>query len=291
MKNFGGHWTDKKLNAFINYVQAYATILNSVKDKYGWKTIYFDGFAGFGERRKKKSIDPILIDYLPGDEEYEIYQGSVKRVLNLPQKFGFDYYYFIDTNKEYIEKLKILCKQFSKTFHGQIILRHDDCNNQLSLLAGALRKGCYASLILLDPFGMQINWASIKQLKGTRSDIWILVPSGVAINRLLDKKMKLRSAKKLESFFGLPKERIEEIFYKTVENPSLFGSIESVNKVSDPINRIVEIYKQQLNTIWKHVTSEPLILTNSKNCPIFHFIFASNNENGLKIASEIIDLK
>ena len=51
MKKFGGSWTVKKLDAFINYVKAYTTILNSVKKKYNWKTIYFDGFAGYGERK------------------------------------------------------------------------------------------------------------------------------------------------------------------------------------------------------------------------------------------------
>lgn len=244
MKKFGGKWTNKKLDAFINYVKAYAKILNSVKSKFGWETIYFDGFAGFGERKIENPIDPLLIDCFPKEEEYNIYQGSVKRVLSLPEAFGFDYYYFIDKNKEYIAELERLKDQLGSDYYGKVEIRNDDCNNQLVRLASALKKGNYASLILLDPFGMQINWESIKQLAGTRSDIWILVPSGVAINRLLDKKMKLRSVKKLEGFFGLPKERIEEIFYKVETESSLFGEVESVNKINDPINRIVDIYIQ-----------------------------------------------
>jgi len=43
-----------------------------------------------------------------------------------------------------------------------------------------------------------------------------------------------------------------------------------------------------LKEIFKHVTSRPLILKNSKNVPIFHFVFASNNQTALKIASQII---
>ena len=34
---------------------------------------------------------------------------------------------------------------------------------------------------------------------------------------------------------------------------------------------------------------KPLILKNSKNVPIYHFIFASNNNTGLKIANDIIE--
>ncbi len=50
MKNFGGKWTEQKLEAFIDYVKAYLTILNKHKK---WKTIYFDGFAGAAEIIKK----------------------------------------------------------------------------------------------------------------------------------------------------------------------------------------------------------------------------------------------
>ena len=46
-----------------------------------------------------------------------------------------------------------------------------------------------------------------------------------------------------------------------------------------------DVYKRQ---VWKNV-SNPLILKNSKNNPIFHLIFASNNSTGLKIANYIID--
>ena len=40
---WGGQWTEQKLDAFTKYVEAYLTILG--KHEY-WKTIYFDGFAG-----------------------------------------------------------------------------------------------------------------------------------------------------------------------------------------------------------------------------------------------------
>jgi three-Cys-motif partner protein len=160
------------------------------------------------------------------------------------------------------------------------------------LLSHVIKRGKnYASLVLLDPFGMQINWDSISQLKDTRSDIWILVPSGVAINRLLDKKMELKQIDKLEKFFGLPKSEIGEIFYQTGKRSSLFGEINYVRKINDPIPKIIEIYTKQLKTVWKYVTAKPLQLTNSKNCIIFHFIFASNYDIARKIASDIIKSK
>ena len=41
MKKFGGKWTEKKLDAFINYVVGYLKILNKAKEKYNWKTLYY----------------------------------------------------------------------------------------------------------------------------------------------------------------------------------------------------------------------------------------------------------
>jgi three-Cys-motif partner protein len=292
MKNFGGAWTNKKLDAFINYVKAYTKILNTVKGRYGWKTIYFDGFAGCGEIDTENDKCSSRPKGFFDDLNYNLYQGSVARVLNLPRENRFDYYYFIDTNKEYICELNKIKANLADDLKTKVIIRNDDCNNQLTLLSQVIKKGNnYASLVLLDPFGMQINWESISQLKDTRSDIWILVPSGVAINRLLDKKKELKQIDKLEKFFGLPKSEIEEIFYRTGKRSSFFGDVEYVRKIQDPITKIIEIYIKQLKTVWKYVTTKPLRLTNSRNCVIFHFIFASNYDMARRIASDIIKSK
>lgn len=51
---WGGPWTEKKLEAFSKYVWSYLTIMK--KFPY-WKTIYFDGFAGSGTREKQVNSD------------------------------------------------------------------------------------------------------------------------------------------------------------------------------------------------------------------------------------------
>lgn len=104
----------------------------------------------------------------------------------------------------------------------------------------ALRKKdpAYAALIFLDPFGMQINWESIASLFGTRSDVWILIPTGAIVNRLLDKKGELPNLKKLEHFFGLSEEEIRQYFYKVQRVKTLFGEEESTAKVLQPYKRL-----------------------------------------------------
>jgi len=135
---------------------------------------------------------------------------------------------------------------------------------------------------------MQINWESIESFRGTRSDVWILIPTGVIVNRLLDKKAELKYSAKLQSFFGIPEEEIREKFYLVESKQTLFGEEEIVTKVAKPIEKIAKLYVQRLKTIWTHVTEEPLRLNNTRGTPIFHFVFASNNKNAAKIAKQII---
>ena len=135
---------------------------------------------------------------------------------------------------------------------------------------------------------MQINWNSITKLKNTHSDVWILVPTGVIVNRLLDRAGKLVFSEKLESFFGLPIADIKAHFYEEQKVQTLFGEEEIITKVSKPIEKISKLYAERMKTIWNFVTEKPLVLKNRTGAPIFHFVFASNNPTATKIAKQII---
>ena len=280
--DWGGPWTEKKLEAFSKYVWSYLSIMK--KFPY-WKTIYFDGFAGSGTREKKVNTE--LYQQLKiTEEEEKTYKGAAERVLELKDNLSFDFYYFIDKKEESLKKLEV--KLTEKFKNKTIVYRAGDANKQILELAAALKEQNLAALVLLDSFGMQIDWSSIGQLKDTRSDVWILIPTGVIVNRLLDKRGKLKFSKKLESFFGLPIEDIKSYFYREEKVQTLFGEEETITKVSKPIEKIAKLYAERMKTIWKHVTDEPLVLSNRNGVPIFHFVFASNNKNAKKIAKQII---
>lgn len=286
-KTWGGAWTEKKLDAFSKYVWSYLKILNAKKR---WMTIYFDGFAGSGQRSGKKSD---LYEQLSLTKEDEsVYKGAAERVLTLQEGLLFNFYYFIDTNEKSLKKLEEKLNQIPASQKTKLVFRPGDCNHWLDELSKALKTDKYAALILLDPFGMQIDWASITKLKGTRSDVWILVPTGVIVNRLLFKSGKLKHLSKLKSFFGLSEDEIKKEFYKTEQKLNLFGQEdEIVTKVVKPINHIMNLYIKQLKTLWKYVTEEPLRLDNTKGRPLFHLVFASNEPVALKIAKDIIKVK
>ena len=287
---WGNNWTVEKLDAFKKYVEAYLTIMEVHKKKYNWKTLYFDGFAGSGDRsRSNNNIEDTkksrLINFGIEEAETEIYEGAAERVLSLTKKF--DYYYFIDLHEVSLKKLQGKLAPFNVDYRLQF--RLGDANNYLKELAKALKKDKkLKALVLLDPFGMQINWESIELLKDTASDIWILIPSGVIINRLLDRKGDLKNIKKLCSFFGMTEEDIRKEFYTENVSATLFGEIAKIEKKQAPVRKIADLYIKRMNSIWRHVTHEPLIMKNTKNVAIFHFVLASNNSAGLKIAKDII---
>lgn len=284
--SWGGIWTEKKLDAFSKYVASYLKIM---KKQGFWETIYFDGFAGSGSR--KKACDSKLYKTLPiSEEEEKTYKGAAERVLTLPNDLHFDYYYFIDKSGESLNRLRQKLSDIPNTQKVNIQYREGDCNVYLGKLAIAMKNNPnkYASLVLLDPFGMQINWGSIVQLAGTKTDIWILIPTGVIVNRLLDKNCHLKHSVKLQSFFGLSDDEIRDYFYKKQSVNTLFGEQEIVQKITKPIEKISELYIKQLKSIWPYVTGQPLKLVNKKGVPIFHFVFASNNQVAIKIAKDII---
>lgn len=287
---WGGNWTEIKLEAFEKYVNAYLTIMNKQKVKYsGWPTtVYFDGFAGSGirESKLKENEETLFSDYFT-NEETQLYKGAAERVLSLAQKF--DHYFFVDNDKKAITNLEQKLSQLNLVSNNCNFIS-DDVNIQLVKLSEFLDSQ-KAALVLLDPFGMQIDWSSIEILKDNRVDLWLLIPSGVIINRFLDKKGKFQFKKKLESYFGMSKDDIKKRFYDIETVETLFGSIDTINKTNDSISKIAEVYTERLKKVFKSVSEEPLKLYNTKNVPIYHFVFASNNSTALKIAKQIIDKK
>lgn len=295
LSKWGGQWTEEKLDTFAKYVNAYLTIMNNYRNRFNWKLIYFDGFAGSGSRYEEiNSISELLLDLFDDDaincDEINLYQGAAERILSIEQE-GFDYYYFIDKDQSSINKLKDkLTANYVK--NGKLEFRCSDANEEVIRMSKALKANLkFRAMVLLDPFGMQVSWDTIASLANTHTDLWILIPTGVIVNRLLDRKGELKHIETLSSFFGLGEDEIKSFFYKRRVVNTLFGEEEIVTKVSQPIKRIAELYIKRLKTIFAYVTEEPLVMYNTRQTPIFHFAFASNNETAKNIASQIIKKK
>ena len=293
---WGGRWTEKKLETFASYVRAYLVIMNRYRDKFRWKILYFDGFAGTGSRsaieqeKEKEAFINMLGNEQLYTEDLFVYQGAAERVVKLEEEMrGFDFYYFIDCYKENCQKLENKLSGYNTK--GRKVFRIGDANDIIKMLVAAMKKDKkLKSLVFLDPFGMQINWNSIKSLAIDGVDLWVLLPTGVIVNRLLKCDGSLLCPEKLESFFGMKKDDIQKHFYKKEVDINLFGDKEEKYiKTNNSITQIANLYCRRMGEIFKYVTSEPLVLKNENNVPIYHFVCASNNQKAVKIAQNIIN--
>lgn len=296
-RRWGSTWTDEKLDAFEKYVKAYLTILNKYKRQFGWSTIYIDAFAGSGscgeedltgDDGSQSLFDPDVIEDFTVDDSYK---GAAERVLGIEGMDPFDYYFFIDKEKDAIEGLEQMLREKNYLSGRNCYFSCTDANDQLRKISESLYRSTNRALALLDPFGMQVEWSTIEALSRTHCDLWILVPSGVIINRLIKRDGTLLYPDKLTKFFGLSEDEICEIFYKKRVRKSLFEEVEDTVKISNATMQIAMVYLTQLKKVFECVIDEPLVLYNSRNVPIFHFVFASHNETAKKIASEIIARK
>ncbi|MBM3437135.1 MAG: three-Cys-motif partner protein TcmP [Bacteroidetes bacterium] len=277
MKEFGGNWTDIKIEIFIKYVKAYLEIM---KDRKYWKLIYFDGFAGSGEIIKSEKSN------------FDLLEGMAKRILQIDGPRIFDMYYFVDTDEKNTEKLKaIIDNEFlDKKKIAHVV--NGDCNIKLNDLAAFLVKPenkHYKVLAFIDPYGMQVNWSSLSKIQGLPVDMWILVPTGIGVNRLLKRNGQISDnwLRKLQLFLGLSEEEIISFFYKEEQINTLFGIDKKVCKENEAIEKAALLYKMQLEKIFKFV-SDPYVMKNKTGSILFHFYMGSNNRVAQKIANEII---
>lgn len=301
-KGWGGPWTEQKLECFESYVKAYLTIMNAYRNNYHWKLIYFDGFAGCGDRAEKQVSEKKTLSLFGSDQvskdDLHIYEGAAERVVKLDGFPGFDWYYFIDMYEENLTRLELKLAQYG--IGKKTVYRAADSNEQILRLAQFMKQDSqtqrsakhpyhFKTLCLLDPFGMNINWESIKQLAGPSLDLWLLVPTGCIVSRLIQNDGKLRFPEKLERFFGLPENVIYNRFFEITHSNDLFGEHEEVCKVKNVIEEISKLYCEQLGTLFPYVTNKPLVLKNRNNVPIYSFVCASHNQTAVKIAKQIID--
>lgn len=276
MNKFGGKWTVEKIEVFIKYLKAYMQILKKYPQ---WPILYFDGFAGSGEIRTK-------------DDEVDLMEGVASQVLELTDPRAFDLFYFVEKDLDKATKLNSIIDNKFPNIQNKFV-RWGDCNKKLLDLSVFLRKPNnenYRGVVFIDPYGMQVNWRSIESLKGLHLDLWILVPTGAAINRLLGRKKASPENyfNILSSFFGVATNDIKERFYKPSPQLDMFGETED-KKINRAVEEAAQLYKERLNTVFKFV-SNPLEMRNSKNAIIFHFFMASNVEVAMKIANDIVKI-
>jgi three-Cys-motif partner protein len=289
---FGGDWTIDKLDRISKYLGAYTTIFRRNPRASYYTTYFVDAFAGTGERSdssNRPSKDSFLFEVEEDEDRASLTKGSAKVALDIDP--AFDRYLFIEHKKSRVAELEKLKEIYPK--HAvSMQIEQGDANTILVTWCKATDWNQCRAVVFLDPYGMQVNWATIAEIASTKAiDLWMLFPIGVGVNRLLMNRTPPPKhwADALTRIFG--EDGWREKFYKKSIQKSLFGDEVLEQKVAD-FSDIQEYFLDRLRTVFEKVAPNPLILANSKGVPLYLLCFAAGNAKGaptaVKIAQEIL---
>lgn len=281
-QQFGGNWTEEKLNIFTGYLTAYLTALQN--QKFG--KIYIDAFAGTGE-------------IVTRDGEQQLV-GSAKRALSA--SIEFDRYYFIEQNKKKAAELQMVVDTEFTQLADRVTVFCGDANERLAEFVAQVDWRYNRGLLFLDPCATEVNWTTLKTIAQTKSiDMWYLFPFS-ALNRMLTKdgSMDQTWADCIDRLLGDGNWRTE--FYREDPQLSLFDLGSDDNEPSRLVKdanpeHIKEYIINRLQSIFPCVSKHPRIFKNKNNSPLFLFCFAISNDSkkaqglALKIADHILKPK
>jgi three-Cys-motif partner protein len=259
-----GSWSVDKLNLLRKYLQAYVTVLRKQSWCKGYE--YIDGFAGTGRPKSR--------------DEQRYVDGSPRVALELPQPFTK--YHFIESSDWRVKKLEKLRKEFSSR---QIEIYPGDCNEVLRtrIVPGLPLNSYKRAIAFLDPFGMELEWITLQEVALAETVEVFLNFSVMAINRnvRLRRKEDISSAvrERMDRFWGT---EWEAELYE--EERTLFGP--QTVRIKQSGKELGERFQKRLKEIFPHCTV-PVLMTNSKNAPLYCLVFAGHNETGVKIANNI----
>jgi three-Cys-motif partner protein len=261
-----GPWSEDKLQLLGKYLHAYTVIMKDQQWCRGYH--YIDAFAGTGKPRAR-------------DEERYI-DGSPRVALTI--QYPFHSYTFIEKTPWRVQRLWELVEEFPDR---DIRIREGDCNRIITTeITPRIRyKRFNRGLIVLDPFGMDTEWSTVEQIAETQAlEIFMNFPV-MALNRTVlpndPNALTEAQIERMNRFWGSTEWR-GDIYEKV---PTLFGPIERKNRRTTG-QRLGRLFKKRLEEVFPYVT-DPLVMTNSKNAPLYCLIFAGHQSTAAKIMREI----
>jgi len=267
-QSFGGVWTREKLKILAAYLDAYTTALKNTR----FNLWYVDAFAGSG-----------AIQALDNDEERAFLIGSTEIALGITDR-PFDQLLFIEKDLENSQAMRGRVETLGETVRTQI--QQGDAN--LSLPAFCDSMGPFdRAVVFLDPFATEVDWRTLKSVARTQKcDVWILFPAS-AIRRLLPRQGQTVHDAVLTRVFG-------DESWRELQRPAAQQSFDFFGDGPDieteaGIEAIGRAYMAKLEDTFAGVAPNPRILRNSRNSPLYLFMFAAGNSTGAPIAVRIAD--
>ena len=267
---YGGRWTKEKLEILEKYLNAYTTALKNTP----FKLLYIDAFAGTG-----------YLELGQDDQDArDLIDGSARRAVDIDDK-PFDKLIFVEKDPKRYAELKNLRRDSS---NRNIWIENSDANDYLRNLQQNWQE--WRGILFLDPFATQVEWSTVKTIASFHAlDTWILFPVS-AISRILPKLKRLEDidakwGRKLTKVYG---DKSWQDLYRESSQSDMFRPPE--HERTPGVGELLTIYKNSLADLFgNRFLQESRTLKNSRNAPMFEFLFCVGNEKGIGPAKRIAE--
>jgi three-Cys-motif partner protein len=256
-----GYWSEIKLAILEKYAKPYNQILLS----HHLRPIYIDGFAGAGHHKAK------------GSER--IIEGSPTRALGVDPPF--DSLHFVDSDGERVAQLKRLSAD-----RPNVSVYHGDCNEVLvnQVFPGIKFADRQRALCILDPYGLHLDWETIK-MAGQSGVIEIFLNFPVMdINRNVlwhnSERVSELHRERMTKFWG-------DRSWESAAYPTTQGLFEPMQEKATNED-VAEAFRVRLKKVagFKYVP-KPMPMRNSTGAVVYFLFFAAQQPAADKIVQEI----
>jgi three-Cys-motif partner protein len=267
-----GIWSEIKLEIIKEYAHAFTSIMKNQDWCKGYE--YIDAFAGAGIHISRKSGGFV--------------SGSPLNALEI--KNPFTEYHYIDIDKEKIEILKSLTQD-----RQNVHIYPEDYNEVLTkkILPFLKWETKKRALCILDPYGLHLHWKTIMTIADIKTtEIFLNFPLMDMNRNVLHKDLLSadpEQIRRMNRFCGT--EEWKDILYEESKQMSLFRDSSESDRIK-VVNGNIKLgewfRKERLEKSagFKYIP-EPILMRNSKGGPLFFLFFASHNETGKIIVSDI----
>jgi three-Cys-motif partner protein len=247
----GRIWTREKLT----YLEKYATAFMVAMAKKWDRLVYLDLLCGPG-----RDVDKETGKEFPGSP-----------LIALSIKPQFDHLYLGEKSSKNVESLK---KRISPDDKSRVTLITGDCNLIIDDILKSISNRTLG-LAFIDPEGFEVDFATLVKLARRQIDLLYLFPSGIGIKR------------NLKNFFSLADSPMDK-FWGGRDWRELPEAKRAAGATQDDPRKIVEsllsaFLRKLADVGFKYQDEAAPLFKNTKNAQMYHLLFLSHHERGLKI--------
>ncbi len=235
----------------------------------GLRTLYIDGFAGSGEVPLAEHEEGLF-----DDDVRSVLAGSADRALNISPPFSR--YVFIDKRKKCIDALSAKFKDRPNV--DRVTCIRGDANTEIRTLCAKEQWRVQRGVVLLDPFGSQVEWATIEAIAATESlDLWYLFPAGVSVFRQIGKTGTVHGTHgdAITRIFGT--DGWKTAFLTPSKQADLFGESATRHEKNVTPESAAHFMIERLKSVFKGGVLDEMIPLGKHSYPSFYLLFAWGN--------------